>query len=70
MCGGWGVLLGGGGIAIDALTCEESDFVLNPGGDREPVKSMADRRDVFMFSHSHQDPTSTVLDVLEPFKSC
>ncbi len=55
----------GRGIAMDTLIGEENDFVFNPIGDREPVKSMQDKHNVFLFLHSHQDPSNAVLDVLE-----
>ncbi len=62
-------LKAGRGIAIDAMMGEESNFVLNPVGDRKLGKSMVDQHDVFMFWNSHKDPSSTVLDVLELLKS-
>ena len=50
---------------MDALVGEEADLEFNPGGDREPVEGMEYGCDVIKFSHSHQDPGSTVLDVLQ-----
>ncbi len=50
---------------MDTLMGEEGDLVVNPEGDGEPVKSMQDGFDVFKFLHSHQDPSSAALDVLE-----
>lgn len=52
----------GGCVAGNALISEQSDFVLKRGGGREPVESMEDKRDALMFSPSHQEIGSTVLD--------
>jgi len=38
---------------------------VNPGRDGKPVKCLKDGCYVFIFTHSHQDPSSTVLNVLE-----
>lgn len=51
---------------MDAFVGEEADLVLNPGSDGKPVKGVKDGCDVIMFPHSHQDPSSTVLNILEP----
>lgn len=56
------LLVVGGCVTVDALTSEESDFVLKRGGGRQPVESMEDRRDALMFSPSHQEIGCTVLD--------
>lgn len=50
---------------MDALVNEESDFIVNPGGDEEPVKCMKNGGYVFILADSHQDPSSTVLNVLD-----
>ena len=50
---------------MGALVGEEADFVLDPGGDGQPVQGVEYGCDVFIFPHSHQDPSSAVLDVLE-----
>lgn len=39
------------------------------GGHRKPVKSTENGHDVFMFLHSHQDPSDSVLDMLVLLKS-
>ena len=52
-------------MAVDALVGEEADFVLDPGGDGKPVKSVEYGCDVIVFPHSHQDPSGTVLNMLE-----
>ena len=54
---------------MDTLMSEKGNFVLSPEGDGEPVKRTEDGCDVVIFSHPHQYPCSTVLDVLEPLKS-
>ena len=67
-CGGWGFnefFEVGGSVAVDALVGEEADLEFNPGGDGEPVKGVEYGCDVVVFPHSHQDPGSTVLDVLQ-----
>jgi len=51
------------------LVCEEIDFILNPGGDGKPVECLKDGCYMFIFTHSHQDPSSTVLYVLEFLQS-
>ena len=48
---------------------EEGDLEFNPGGDGEPVKCVKDGRDMFKFSHSHQDPRSAVLNILQSLKT-
>ncbi len=54
---------------MDALMGDEGDFVVNSGGDREPVKCAEYQYVVFLFLHSHQDPSSAVLDILELLKT-
>ena len=49
---------------MDALVSEERDLIINPGGDGKPMKGMKNRGDVFVFTNSHQDPCSTVLNIL------
>lgn len=50
---------------MDTLVGKETEFVFNTEVNREPVKCPQDWCDVFMFLHPHQDPFSTVLDLLE-----
>ena len=44
----------------------KEDFKFNAQVNGEPVQSAKDGVDVLMFTHSHQDPGSAVLDLLEP----
>lgn len=55
-------------IAVDALVSEDGDLVIDPSRDRKPVKWMEERCDVFVLLHSHRDPCSAVLDVLQSWR--
>ena len=50
---------------MNALMGEEGDLILNSGGYGEPVECLKGGSDVVIFTHPHQDPCSTVLDVLK-----
>ena len=53
------------GITMEALVGQQGDFIFNPEWDRKPVEGFEDGCDVVVLSHSHQDPRSTVLNVLQ-----
>ncbi len=57
--------VGGGGITMDTLVGEEGKLILNPLWDREPMERFKDGSDMIIFAHPHQDPSSTVLNVLQ-----
>lgn len=44
-------------MSTDALVCEEGNLVFNPSGDGKPKEKVEDRNNMFMFAHSHQDPS-------------
>ena len=44
---------------------QKGNFEFNPVLDRKPVKRFKDGSDVVVLPHPHQDPSSTVLDVLQ-----
>ena len=54
---------------MDSLMSKKADLILGPEGDGEPVKGTEDGCDMIIFPHSHQDPSSAVLYVLEPLKA-
>ena len=45
------------------------DFVFSAEGNREPMECAEDGCNVVILAHPHQDPSSAVLDVLEPLKA-
>lgn len=47
---------------MNALEDEETDLVLYSQFDGKPAKCFDDENDVVVFSRSHQDPCSSVLD--------
>ena len=53
------------GRAIKAFVGEQTDLVLNPLFNGKLVEGFEDGCDVVTLPHSHQDPGSTVLDVLQ-----
>lgn len=55
--------------AMDTLIGQEADLIVNPGPNREPMEVMKDGCDVFKFTHPHQDPGSTVLNVLQSLQT-
>ncbi len=69
--GAWGSLRNeeglevGGGISIYTLVGEEGDLVFYPEWDGVPVECFEDGSNMFIFAHPHQDPSSSVLDVLK-----
>ncbi len=50
---------------MDTLVGEEGNLILNPKWDREPMERFKDGRGIIIFVHPHQDPSSTVLNVLQ-----
>ncbi len=50
---------------MDTLVGEEGNLILNPVWDREPMERFKDWSDMIIFAHPHQDPNSTVLNVLQ-----
>ena len=55
-----------GGSTIETVMGQQGDLVLNLEFYRKPVEVFQDGCDMVEFSHSHQDPSSAVLDVLQP----
>ena len=51
---------------MQTLMGVKEDFEFDAEVNGEPVQSAKDGSDVLMFTHSHQDPGSAVLDVLKP----
>lgn len=49
---------------MQAVEGEQRHFVDDLGRGGKPVKRLGNRGDMFMFTHSHQDPGSTVLNIL------
>lgn len=56
----------GGGSTVQTVMGVKEDLVFDAEVNGEPVQSAEDGGDVVMFTHSHQDPGSAVLKVLEP----
>ena len=50
---------------MEALLGRKGDLVFDPVLDRKPVDGFEDGCDVVVLPHSHQDPDSTILDVLQ-----
>ncbi|CAL8399363.1 unnamed protein product [Arctogadus glacialis] len=55
-----------GGSALEALVGQKGDLEFDPVLDRKPVEGFEDGCDVVVLPHPHQDPGSTILDVLQP----
>jgi hypothetical protein len=51
---------------MEALVGQKGDLELDPVLDRKPVEGFEDGCDVVVLPHPHQDPGSTILDVLQP----
>ncbi len=67
----WGEEFGevGGGCTMQTVMGVKEDFEFDAEVNREPVQSAKDGGDVLMCTHSHQDPSSAVLDILEPLEA-
>ena len=50
---------------MEALVGQKGDLELDPVLDRKPVEGFEDGCDVVVLPHPHQDPGSTILDVLQ-----
>ena len=51
---------------MEALVGQKGDLELDPELARKPVERFGDGCDVVVLPHPHQDPGSTILDVLQP----
>ena len=54
-----------GGSAIEAVVGQKGDLEFDPVLDRKPVEGFEEWCDVVVLPHPHQDPGSTILDVLQ-----
>ena len=52
-------------MSIEAFVGEQQNFIVDPEWDSEPVQWVEDGGYVLVFSDSHQDPGSAVLNVLQ-----
>lgn len=50
---------------MEALVGQKGNFEFNPVLDRKPMERFEDGCDVVVLLHAHQDPSSTVLNVLQ-----
>jgi hypothetical protein len=51
---------------LEALVGQKGDLEFDPVLDRKPVEGFEDGCDVVVLPHPHQDPGSTILDILQP----
>ena len=52
-------------MSIEAFVGEQQNFTVDPEWDREPLQRVEDGGSVLIFSDSHQDPGSAVLNILQ-----
>ena len=53
---------------MEALVGQKGNLEFNPVLVRKPVEGFEDGCDVVVLPHPHQDPGSTILDVLQPLE--